>query len=254
MPFTQASRRRPQLDVQKKSEFVRASRVLSPLGVIALVVALSISIPVPPVGAAARRSTSPVAKAHRALLTIADMPAGWTWKPSSNSGSNFPGAAQMAHCLGVPTSVVSSSPPSANSRQFYSPNGLLSVSDSVSIYPTAQAAAVSHAAFASPKAPSCLAAALNGPAKAQLERGDTKGEHVGTISVLRKPSSYFAAGGVNAQVVVPVVVGGLTVRTLITIVDYVKGPEDQTVTFTAVISADPVSLTRRLTALAKRRI
>lgn len=56
---------------------------------------------------AANSHNAAMAKAKKALLTLSDMPKGWTSSKSSANNSPFPGAAQLANCIGVPTSVIS---------------------------------------------------------------------------------------------------------------------------------------------------
>jgi len=86
----------------------------------------------------ATQGKTTLALAEKALLVKSDFPKSWTSTKSSNNNSSFPGAAQLARCIGVPESVVTSNPPTAYSPEFDSSNHLLSVDDSVSIYPSAK--------------------------------------------------------------------------------------------------------------------
>ena len=85
--------------------------------------------------AASAHNASPLGQAKKALLMLSDLPSGWTSTKSSNNNSSFPGAAQLAGCLGVPTSVITNNPPTANSPDFDSKSQLQTVGDSVSTTP-----------------------------------------------------------------------------------------------------------------------
>jgi hypothetical protein len=78
-------------------------------------------------GAGASSTSSAKAQARTHLLVLSDMPKGWRKeKGSSNSGSsNFPGASQLASCIGVPSSLITSNPPSADSPYFQNYDGSL---------------------------------------------------------------------------------------------------------------------------------
>ena len=70
------------------------------------------------------------------------MPKGWkTEKGSGGSGSNnFPGATQLASCIGVPASLITSNPPEVDSPYYENKSGSLEVQDSVSVFPSAKTA------------------------------------------------------------------------------------------------------------------
>jgi len=88
--------------------------------------------------AASAHSSPLIGQAKRDLLVLSDLPSGWTSTKSSNNNSSFPGAAQLASCLGVPKSIITNNPPTASSPEFDSKNHLQSVNDSVQIYPSAK--------------------------------------------------------------------------------------------------------------------
>ena len=146
-----------------------------------------------PAGAGARPS-SLLTQAKKELLVASDLPTGWTSTSSSNNNSSFPGAAQLAKCLGISSSIITNNPPTANSPEFDSQDQLESVSDSVAVYPSAKAARADHASLTNAKTPSCLTQALNGPAHSSLASEAGPGTTVGTILVSRSPASEFAPG------------------------------------------------------------
>jgi hypothetical protein len=203
---------------------------------------------------AAVTSSPQLATAKKALLVHSDMPTGWTSSKTSNNNSHIPGSAQLASCLGVPTSVITSSPPTAYSPQFASSNQQFQVEDSVSIYPSAKAARNDYASLANPKAPACLATILNGPAKASLSAGSGPGTSIGTISVTRTPATDYAPHSATFTAFLPLTENEQVINVQLTVVDYVKGNKEQTVTLTSVQTQFPTSLAQRLTAVAVGRL
>ncbi len=195
-----------------------------------------------------------IGNAKSALLVLSDMPRGWTSTKSSNGNSAFPGAAQLASCIGVPTSVITDNPPGASSPDFNSKNQQLIVDDSVSIYPSAKAAQADFSSLADAKTPSCLTAALNGPAKSALETSFGSGTSVGTVNVTRTPGADYAPDSANFTMFLPVTSNGSTVNLEITVVDFVRGRDEQTVTLTSLDTQFPTSLARHLTTVAVDRL
>jgi hypothetical protein len=120
-----------------------------------------------PAGARTGASAAATAQAHKALLVLADMPAGWTSTPSAKSSSTtvsggFTGAPpSLATCLGVPRQIVEALPPEVNSAQMSNQGGTLQVQDTISIFPSTTFAQEEYAAVSSHKAPGCLRSLLN---------------------------------------------------------------------------------------------
>jgi hypothetical protein len=228
-----------------------------------LVGALVMAVPAGKAGAAnsvgaANSGTSAtpaqLATAKKSLLVLSDMPKGWTSTKSSNDNSPIPGAAQMASCLGVPVSRITDIPPAANSREFDSKNGLLTVNDSIEIFPNAKAARADLATDENKKAPQCLSANFNGASRATLQSQFGTGVTVGSIEVARNPASYYAPHTTNITLFLPIIKEGQTINLTISEVAFVKGQEEQTVTLTSTQSPFPVPLSQRLTALAVGRL
>jgi len=146
------------------------------------------------------------------------------------------------------------SSPSASSPQFVSQDQRYTVQDSVTIYSSSRAARASFDALANPKTPSCLSSVLNGPAKAALEHGFGSGASIGSITVSRAPSRDFAPGNANFMAILSVTEQGVTLPLELIVVDFVKGNEEQTVTFNSVEGSFPIPLAGHLTSLALARI
>jgi hypothetical protein len=205
-------------------------------------------------GAAMANPSSSLAQAKKALLVTSDLPSGWTSTKSSDDNSSFPGAAQLATCLGISSSIISDNPPTVNSPEFDSKSQLESVNDSVSVYSTAKGAQADHASLTNPKTPSCLTQSFNGSARSALESELGSGETLGTILVSRSPASEFAPGSANFTAFIPITAHGVTLNLELVVVDYVKGRDEQTVVFTSLQNPFPASLARHLTTVALQRL
>jgi hypothetical protein len=204
---------------------------------------------------AAAGTSSQLSQARRDLLVASDLPTGWTsTKSSNNNNSSFPGAAQLARCLGVPTSIITNNPPTVSSPEFDSKNQLQTVNDSVSVYPSTKAAHADFASLANPKTPSCLTQVFNGSARGAFQSQFGSGATLGTVLVSRSPTTEFAPGSANFTAFMPITSHGVTLNFELTIVDYVKGRNEQTVAFTSVQSPFPASLARHLTTVAMGRL
>jgi hypothetical protein len=203
-------------------------------------------------GAAKSNNASQLSRAKKSLLVLADLPSGWTSSKASNNNSPFPGAAQLASCIGVPASVITYNPPSVGSPDFTSKDQLLLVGDSVQVYRSSKAAQADFSSLANAKTPSCMTADLNGPGKAEFDA--QMGGGVGNVTVTRTPASDYAPHSTNFTMFLPVTIKGVTVNAELIVVDYVKGREEQTVVFSAFQSTFPTSLARHLTMVADGRI
>jgi len=195
-----------------------------------------------------------VAKAKKSLIVLKDLPKGWTSTKSSNDNSSFPGSTQLAACLGVPASVINDNPPTANSPTFDSANQLMTVNDSIAVSPTTKSAKADYQSLANTKTPRCLTTVLNGAAKASLTSEFGSGATIGTIDVTRSPASDFSGHSANFTAYLPVTVQEQTLNVQLTVVDYLKGVDNETVTFSAVDSPFPSALAKRLTGLAVQRL
>jgi hypothetical protein len=205
------------------------------------------------VASASRSAEENVAK--RALLVLADMPKGWTQSRSTgNGGGTFPGASNLAGCIGVSARAITLNPPSANSNEFDSANESLSVDDSVSAFPSRSIANEQYSAISNPKTPACMTTLLNGPLKSLLLSSAGSGAEVGSISVTKEPSSRFARHATALTVAFSLTERGETVRVQTTEVFFVRGKEGQQITFTAIATSFPRTLAHRLTGLAMTRL
>lgn len=225
----------------------------SGVGLVAAVLASAVFLlTVSPASAASSRSVPP--KAKKALLVRADLPKGWVAVKSGTGGPTIPGVAQLASCLHVPSGVIASNPPSASSPAFRSPNKLLIVNDSVAVYRSAKAARADFSAAGNSKTPGCLTALLNGPAKTALAGGLGSGATIGAVQVVKAPASEFAPHGAGFIAYLPVTEAGQTLNVALTLIEYVKGTETQTVTLISLENPFPKTLAHHLTTLAAKRL
>jgi hypothetical protein len=206
--------------------------------------------------AGASRSSGQLTQARKALLVLSDMPAGWVTTRSPNNNS-IVGAAQLARCIGVPTSLITENPPSVNSPQFQNRAQTLTVNDNVSVFPSAKNAAAELAAIANPKTPGCMTTLASGPLKSKLLGKTPKGTSYGTPLVSPTDPATFGPGTAGYSLSVPVTVqgaGGGTVNVTVTQLFAVKGRLGQQITFTSIAVPFSIPLAQRLTSVAVGRL
>jgi hypothetical protein len=101
-------------------------------------------------------------QATKALVTLSDLPQGWTSGPApSTSAAGVSGSSQLARCIGVPTRLVADNPPREQSPIFTGQGGTELVQDTVSIYASAAEANAVYRVVANRKAAGCLSSLLN---------------------------------------------------------------------------------------------
>ena len=135
-----------------------------------------------------------LAQAHKALLVLADLPAGWTSTKNTSNDNNNVGTTQLAHCIGVAANLVAENPPSVNSPQIQDKQGLLMVTDNVTVFPSTANTAAEYAIVTNAKTPGCMTTLAAGPLKAQLFGTTPKGVTIGTPLVSPVASSAFGPG------------------------------------------------------------
>jgi hypothetical protein len=204
-------------------------------------------------GAVASSGSSQLAQAHKALLVLSDMPAGWVTTKAPNNPNSTVGDSQLAHCIGVATSLITESPPSVNSPQFQNKTGTLTVNDNVTVFPSAKNAAAELATVANPKTPGCMTALASGPLKRKLFGKPPKGVTYGTalVSATDQTAFPFTAG---YSMSVPAVSHGVTVNITVTQLFAIKGRLGQQVTFTSVGEPFSIPVAQHISATAVQRL
>jgi hypothetical protein len=205
-------------------------------------------------GAGAAQNQAPtLSQARKDLLTLSDMPSGWTSTKNTNSNNNV-GASQLAHCVGVATGLVSENPPSVNSKEFQNPDGTLTVTDDVTVFPSAKNAAAEFAVGANPKLPSCMTALASGPLKTKLFGKTPKGTTIGTPLVSAVSASAFGPGVDGYSLSVPVTAQGVTVNVTATQLIAVKGRLGHQVDFTSFNAPFSLALEQQIMQVATSRL
>ena len=203
-------------------------------------------------GAAGASTASAKAQAQKTLLVLTDMPKGWTAvKHSGGGGGNFPGAKQLAGCIGVPSTLITSNPPQVNSPNFTSKDQTLEVDENVSIFHSTKVANAQYSAISNAKTPTCMATLMNGTFKSQIVSGAPKGTTVGTITVVhaasKKGTSAFAVGA-------SITSGGVTLKLNMIMVFFIKGQLGEQITYYGYGPVFPASLATHLTSVAVSRL
>jgi hypothetical protein len=204
-------------------------------------------------GSGTGSGSASLAQARKALLVLSDMPSGWVTAKYSNTDNNV-GDTQLAHCLGVATSLITENPPSVNSPQFEDRQDTLIVNDNVTVFPSAKNAAAEYAIGANPKMPGCETALASGPLKAKLFGKAPAGVSYGTPLVSPTDPSAFGSGVAGYSLSVPVVTHGVTVNLTVTQFVAVKGRLGQQVTFTAIGVPFTIAEEQHLVATAVGRL
>jgi hypothetical protein len=232
----------------------RAATVRAPTLIAVVLLALCLTMGTQVAGAGASAASSRE-QAKKLLLTLSDMPKGWKREKGSSGGSStFPGASQLAGCIGVPAGLITSNPPEADSPYYENKSGLLEVQDSASVFPSATTAESDYNALANAKTPACMTTLMNGSFKAQILGSAGKGATVGTITVTRADPADFAQGSTGLVMSLPISEQGVSITAVITAVYYIKGKLGQQIDFNSYGPAFPTSLAESLTATALHRL
>jgi hypothetical protein len=200
-----------------------------------------------------------VAKAQGALLSLSDLPAGWTATPTDNSGDNIglggqDGTAQLASCLGVATSSLDSNPPQADSPTFTSPDEALTVDDEVQVFPTVAAAVNDFSLFSSSKTPACITQVFNGPLRKQFTDELQPGQTLSSVSSTAR--TFPRVGDHSGDVQITFVVGqsGTNVKVFLDLIVVTKGRSETILTVTQPQVLAQPGLTSQLAGIAAGRM
>jgi hypothetical protein len=192
------------------------------------------------------------ALAKKALLTLRDMPKGWTsTKVSSGGNKDLLGAKQLAHCIGVSSSVIEANPPQVQSPDFHSANQAYEVDDQISIFPSVAKAKAQFNAVSNTKTPACMGTILNGTYKRTIESSGGGKTKVGIITVARGASP---TGTVAFVVGLPITAEGQSILAHLTIVYFLHGRLGQEIVFYDFGSPFPASTVSHLISVAMHRL
>ena len=193
------------------------------------------------------------AAAEAALLTIADLPAGWIEAPADGD-ADAALAASLAACVGVDGDVISAADATATTDGFEAPDGTASISQHVGVLAAESDARTVVAFTAEPGVPACFEAAYAELAGEALAGELVEGAQFGAPVASRL--QVGSAGDATQAIRVTVPVTGDPATTEVTI-DHVvvrSGRSLATVTFSSSAAATPVETIDEVTALIAERL
>jgi hypothetical protein len=224
-------------------------------GVLAGVLAAA-AIPGGGAGALSRSQAQTQAKGY--LLSLKDMPSGWKAEGGVTTGGGsgpFPGAKQLANCIGVSSKLITANAPQADSPYFTNPAQSLEVQDSVSVFPSSANAKAELDAIGNAKTPGCMTTLVNAPSfKSKILGSSASEATVGSVSVTRVPSGAYGPGSVGLVLTIPVSSQGSKVTAKLAEVFFVKGVLGHQLSFNSYNATFPTSLAKHLTSLAESRL
>ncbi len=192
------------------------------------------------------------AAAEAALLTLADLPAGWTEAPAA--GDADAALTALAACVGVDGDVISAADATAATDDFVAPDGTASIRQHVGVLAAESDARTVVAFTAEPGVPACFEAAYAELAGEALSGIVAEGAQVGAAVASRL--AVGSAGDATQAIRVTVPVTGDPTTSEVTI-DHVvvrNGRSLATVTFSSSAAATPVETIDEVTALIAERL
>jgi hypothetical protein len=211
-----------------------------------------------PGASAAFDKTAAQAKARSAVLTLSDMPAGWTQSPSSNSAADDAAVnSALARCLGVPASIFAKQGPDkveVDSQDFASPNNGASgsVSETVDVETTSEITQ-EFTVVSSPKLVGCMRSVYSPFLKQKFAQdAQTKNAKIGTISAVRATIPSYGDQSAGIELTVPFSIAGHNAKVVIDFVFVRVGDLAAMLSFENVFkpfdSATAASITQKATA------
>ena len=202
--------------------------------------------------ASAQDVDADLAAAEAALLTLADLPEGWTDTPvEADAASDLD--ARFAECVGVDS--VTSPDASAASGVLASTDGSLVVTQHVGVRATEQDARLVIASLTNPDVPGCVAAAYTELGAAALSVGAVAdGAEVGEVTASRLAVGAVGDATQAIRVIIPVASGGTAAQLTVDHVFARTGRSLASLTFEARVEATAVETIDEITAAAASRL
>ncbi len=193
-------------------------------------------------------------RAQHQTLRQNDLPKGW--ESSAYTGATGGGGTGLegpmaAGCLGVPLSVMSTTPPSADSPYFDSPNGTREIQENVEIFPNVAATRADFAAFTSASAPRCMVELLQATYAQEI---DVDGRMLGTIAATAVPMAHLGVAAADIRLTFPVTKASKTTTTYLDLVDVTRGRSEATIDMTGVGAPIPAVLRVAIARKAAQRL
>ena len=192
------------------------------------------------------------ATAQAALLTLADLPEGWTEAAADEAGA--PLNARLAECVAVEGDAISAAEAAAATGPFADPTGTASVSQHVGVL-AAEADARTVVAFTvEPAVPSCFEAAYTELADTALAARLAEGAQIGAPTVERLPVGSAGDATQAIRVVVPVTGDPAVTAVTVDTVVVRSGRSLSTLTFTSAAEPTTVEAIDAVTAVVAERL
>jgi hypothetical protein len=178
----------------------------------------------PPASTSGFDKTAAQAKAQAAVLSLSDLPAGWTQTPSKESASDDAVInSGLSTCLGVPASIFANSGPNkveVASPDFSSPNS--GADGSVSEHVDAETTSEITQEFAvvnSAKLAGCMQS-VYGPFLKQKFAQDpqTKAAKIGTVTATRGNIPKYGDESAGVEITVPFTIGTTNAKVVIDLI------------------------------------
>ncbi|MGB0112434.1 MAG: hypothetical protein WBP59_04385 [Ilumatobacteraceae bacterium] len=190
------------------------------------------------------------AAAQAALLTIADLPEGWT---EAAAGAESEINARLAECAEIDS--VTSADASASTGYFTSADGGLVMSQSIGVQPTEQDARMVVAFVATPAVPDCIAAAYTELGAAALSPGAIADDaEIGEVTAARLAVGSAGDATQAIRVVIPVTTAGVASQVTVDHVLTRTGRSVSIVAFEGLVAETPVETIDELNAVAASRL
>ena len=204
---------------------------------------------------AANASAKPLTltQAKKDLLTLSDLPSGWTKErgPITQQGA-YP-AGSIAQCIGASSTAPINYPPETDSPFYQNGDGSLEVQDSITLFSSSSQAAAAFAALKSPMTPSCMATLEAEKFKSQIQSKVPKGGSVGNITGSMLPP-VFGGRSTGYVLTIPVTYQGANFTLRIYTVFLVRNNLGQQITVNAYGRNVPPSLAQHLSSTAYARL
>jgi hypothetical protein len=177
------------------------------------------------------KTLTPMEQAKAAVLTQADMPAGWVATGGDKATHAAPVSGPIAKCLGVNPWVATVKPLKVSSPDFVSPDRSSAVEDSVSVYATAARAEAVDKDLANPRTPVCMGLLGVAPVQTSIEAQAGPHATVDSISISPLHQAATAPGLTGFTMTVPLTRLGKKMTITSTQIDFEKGKVLQQLTF-----------------------
>ncbi|MEJ7628875.1 MAG: hypothetical protein WKF54_04715 [Nocardioidaceae bacterium] len=197
--------------------------------------------------------------ANAALLSISDLPAGWsTSKDESDDSETAEFETQLADCLGAPSSIVNADEAAVHveSPDFDSPDGNTTISETLSVDRTERTEQV-FAVLHQSNLTDCMTDALGAYMQktfADSDDPDIQSAKLGDVEVGQLSAGHYGDDTVALRATVPVEVSGISISVYLDVLYIRQGNAVENLTFEGVGTPVDPQTTARFAQLATRKL